>query len=179
MRSGRLLAFLSCLLLAACAAGAGPSAKRPPVQAADTVDSVDRSLIAGSWQCHELNPLPDVPRVQTTYEFKPDGALASSGRSEQMEQDGTPVGLGPMLVTGTGTWQVDGQDLVIKGTRTEASAANGDPLTSAIASIASSIANTTGIASTTARANVLRLGPHEMVMRGVGVEDPPVISCSR
>ncbi len=181
MKNCRLVAALPCLLLAACATGGStPSIERPPVDVADSVDTVDRSLLIGSWQCHELNPPEGAPRGQTsTVELKADGSLLSNGRTAPAQAEGSPLGTGEMIVSSTGSWQVEGEDIVMANVHTEAKPADGNPILGAITSYATSIVNSSGEAMTPHRSNVLKLGRHELVFRPVDVADPPVISCSR
>lgn len=179
MGKRRFVLGLPCLLLAACATGSSDTPKRPPVNVADTVSSIDKALLVGTWQCHELNPLAGVPETKTSIELKADGSLVSNGRSAPSQQEGSPLGSGEMIISSTGTWQVEGEDLIITGVHTEAKPADGNAIMGAITSFATSIVNSSSEAMTPHQSNVLRLSRHELVMRPVDVEDPPVISCTR
>ena len=134
----------------------------------------------GTWQCHELNPPEGVPQPPTsTIEFKADGSLLSNGRTAPAQAEGSPLGTGEMIVSSTGNWEVQGEDIVMTSVHTEAKPADGNAIMGAITSFASSIVNSSSEAMTPHQSNVLRLSRHELVMRPVDVENPPVISCTR
>ncbi len=179
MGNRRLVLALPCLLLAACATGGSDVPKRPPVNVADTVSSVDKALLVGTWQCHELNPVPGVPETKQEIAFKADGTLVSTGHAAMPEEASGMLGTGDMISTTTGSWQVEGGDIATSGLHTEVTSADGNALMGAMAGLVSSIANSSSATMAPGKTNVLRLGPHELVMRPVGVEDPPVLSCSR
>mgnify|MGYP006888938069 CR=1 FL=1 len=83
---------------------------------------------------------------------------------------------GAMTIKATGRWSVDGENLVTSDVKTEASSE--DAFTNMMAGIGSSIANTF-MAQKAGSANVQKLTRTELVYTPIGVDDPPVISCTR
>ena len=175
MRSGVVLG-MGVLLLAGCVDGGSgggsqhETAKRPPVSVPDQVTTVNRSLVLGTWTCRELNPYPQVPTQTSQITYNADGTFASTGQSAPHPP------FGAMTIKATGRWSVEGEHLVTSGVKTEASSQ--DAFTNVMAGIGTSIANTF-MAQKEGSANVLKLTRTELVYTPIGVDDPPVISCTR
>lgn len=160
------------LALAGCAGLGGADApKRPPLDVADKVTKVDRSLVVGTWRCRELNPYPEVPRQTMLYTYSADGTFLAEGRSEARPP------FGEMQVKATGRWTVDGDRIVTSDVRSEA--ASQDAFTNMMAGIGASIVNGLGMAQGDGRSDVLALTRSELVTRPADVEDPPTFSCTR
>lgn len=174
MRSGAVLG-VGALLLAGCVDGGGGSnshetPKRPALSVPDQVTTVSKSLVVGSWTCHELNPYPQMPVQTSRITYNADGTFASTGQSAPHPP------FGAMTIKATGRWSVDGENLVTSDVKTEASSE--DAFTNMMAGIGSSIANTF-MAQKAGSANVQKLTRTELVYTPIGVDDPPVISCTR
>ena len=172
MRS-RVILGAGLLVLAGCASDGGGerTMHRPAVSVPDQVTAVSRSLIVGSWTCHELNPLPDLPRQTSSVTYNADGTFASTGQVEAHPP------FGAMTVKASGKWSVEGEHLVTSDVTTAASSA--DAFTNVMAGLGSSIANTFMGSQKAGSANVLKLTRNELVYTLIGVDDPPVISCTR
>jgi hypothetical protein len=164
---------LAAMLVAGCTGAGGDPPRRPAVAVADDVNAVDGGQVVGTWQCRELNPLPEIPQqiIVTTYEA--DGTFLSESRSAPRPP------LGAMLVTVRGWWAVEGDRIVTSGVTTEAHAADGDAWTDMMAGLGASFVNSLGERGSAGAGEVLRLGAGELVLRPLGVEDPPVIACTR
>ncbi len=78
-------------------------------------------------------------------------------------------------LTITTTYEADGTFV----SETEAGSADGDAWTDLVARATASLVNTFAIDQPRATGEVLQLDRQQLVMRPVGVEDPPVISCAR
>lgn len=160
-------------LLAGCTAGGGDAPRRPVVDRPDQIGTIDRELIVGTWQCRELNPYPNAPLRGTTITYRGDGSFESQGRSE------TQGPLGAILAESRGQWQVQGDRIVASNVTTTARAADGNPMTNVLAGLGASIANSIMAWQDDGTSDVLTLTGNELVMRPIGVEDPPVIACMR
>jgi hypothetical protein len=168
----QVAAAAATVLLAGCSGlGGGESPKRPPLTVADQVQQIDRSKLIGTWQCHELNPYPEVPKQQTTITYGKDGTLSGVGQSEARPP------FAAMTVKITGKWAVEGDQITTSDVKTEAGSA--DEFTNVMAGIGSSIVNTFSKSQLQGSGDVLELTQHKLVFRGVGVEDPPTYSCTR
>jgi hypothetical protein len=165
--------ILVALLVAGCTTGGSDPPRRPVVAVADEVTSLDGRQIVGTWQCRELNPLPEIPQQIIVTTYADDGTFRSESRSAPRPP------LGAMLVTVQGRWAVEGDRITTSGVTTEAHAAGGDAWTDMMANLGASFVNSLGERGSTSAGEVLRLGPGELVLRPLGVEDPPVISCTR
>lgn len=161
------------MLLTGCTGmgGGGETPKRPPVNVADQVQQIDRNKLVGTWQCRELNPYPEIPSRTTTLTYAKDGTLSGMGHSEAKPP------FAEMTVKVTGKWAVDGDQITTSDIKTEAGSA--DEFTNVIAGIGSSIVNTFSKSQPQGSGDVLELTQHKLVFRGVGVEDPPIFSCTR
>ena len=159
--------------LGGCAATSEPPPRRAAVAVTDEVGAIDRARILGSWQCRELNPYPGAPRLVTTVTYAPDGSFTSEGITAAGE-----AGPSPMRISAIGQWRVEGERLITSQVRSDATAADGNPLMSALGSISSSIANNF-MRDRSGPIEVLRLTPTDLVLRPIGIEDPPVQSCTR
>ena len=84
-----------------------------------------------------------------------------------------------MLVKARGRWSVEGGRVATSGVATEAGAADGDTWTDLMARAGASVVNGLGEDRARGAGEVLRLDRRELVLRPVGVEDPPVIACAR
>ena len=155
--------------LSACAAG--PPA-RPALDLADQVGPVDRREIVGAWRCRDLNPYPDQPKQTVAATYRADGTFVSESETAARP----PVGA--MLVTARGSWAVQGDHLVTNGVTTEARSADGDEATDTLAAIGAQYINTL-TADDAGASDVLELSPARLVLRPVGVEDAPVVACTR
>lgn len=171
MRADAVAGFgVALLLVTGCATG-GDTPRRPAVSVADEVSAVDRAAVVGSWQCRELNPYPEVPTVATTTTYRADGSFTSEGRSAARPP------LGAVEITATGNWSVEGGAIVTSGVTTEASSA--DAWTDMMAGVAARLVDSFGGPEDRAAGEVLKLTRAELVLRPSGVEDPPVIACTR
>ena len=166
-----LVAFAASSVLAGCTGMGGDPPKRPPVTVAGEVQRVDGSKVVGTWTCRELNPYPEVPRQVSTITYAKDGAFTGNA-----QYDATTPPFGGMTVETTGRWTVQGDRIVISDVKT--SAGSQDAFTNMRAGIASSLINTAS-AQEQGSGDVLKLTPTELVFRPVGVDDPPVYSCTR
>ena len=167
--AGALLA--GAVALAGCATSGGDTPRRPATSVADEVGEVDRAAVVGTWQCRELNPYPEVPLVATTTTYRADGTFTSEGRSAPRPP------LGPVRVEANGRWSVDGGEIVTSGVTTEASSE--DAWTNLMAGVGAQFVDWFGRAQDRASVEVLKLSRGELVVRPNGVEDPPVIACTR
>lgn len=164
---------LAAALLAGCAVGESGPPQRPAMIVADEVGRLDPARIVGTWTCRELNPMPGLAEqtIVTTYEVG--GVFTSVSRSAPRPP------LGAMLVTVRGRWSVEGDRIATSGVTTEARAADGDPRTDTMAKLGASFLNSLGDKGSASASEVLRLSAGYLVLRPLGVEDPPVISCTR
>jgi hypothetical protein len=165
--------MLGSLGLLGCAGTNEPPPTRPAVAVADEVGAVDRARLVGTWQCRELNPYPGAPRLVTTVTYASDGSFTSQGTTAAGE-----AGPSPMRFSGTGHWRVEGDRLITSDVHSDVTAADGNPLMSALGAISSSIANNF-MRDRSGPIDVLRLTANELVLRPIGIEDPPVQSCTR
>ena len=158
--------------LAACSGIAGPPPKRPPVQVGDRVQQVDRAAIVGIWSCRELNPYAEVPAQNSTVTYAADGSFISKA---SYDAGATPP-FGGMSVVTTGKWSVEGDRIVTSDVNSQASSP--DAFTNMLAGVATSFANSMS-AQQQGSGDVLKLTKTELTIRPAGVEDPPVIGCTR
>ena len=173
MHRRRVFGVLSALGLVAACAGGGSGPVRPVVSMADEVGTVDRRLIVGTWQCRELNPYPGRPAQTTMATYNADGTFTSEGRAAGQG----PVGA--MVVNARVNWAVQGEQMVSSNVRSEARAADGNAATNMLAGLGAAIANSMMASQREGAADLLKLSRGEMVLRPVGVEDAPVLSCTR
>jgi hypothetical protein len=159
------------LLLVGCATGGGDTPRRPTTSVADEVGTVDSAAVVGTWECRELNPYPEVPQVATTTTYRADGTFTSEGRSAPRPP------LGPVRVEANGRWSVEGGEIVTSEVETEASSE--DAWTNLMAGVGARFVDAFGGSQNRASGEVLKLGRGELVVRPSGVEDPPVIACTR
>jgi hypothetical protein len=159
------------LLLTGCAVGGGDTPKRPAVAVADEVGVVEQSRIVGTWRCRELNPYPELPRQTITSTYNADGTYVGEGVTEARPP------FGAMRAKVTGRWAVEGDRIVTSDVETEAG--SDDAWTNMMAGIGASIVNSFGQEQTRGVGDVLKLDRDELVLRAVGVEDPPIFSCTR
>ena len=158
--------------LAACAGVGGPPPKRPPVQVGDRVQQVDRAAVVGIWSCRELNPYAEVPAQNSTVTYAADGSFISKAH---YDAGATPPFAGMSVVT-TGKWSVEGDRIVTSDVNSQASSP--DAFTNMLAGVATSFANSMS-AQQQGSGDVLKLTKTELTIRPAGVEDPPVIGCTR
>ena len=158
--------------LAACAGVGGPPPKRPPVQVGDQVQQVDRAAIVGIWSCRELNPYAEVPAQNSTVTYAADGSFISKAR---YDAGATPPFAGMSVVT-TGKWSVEGDRIVTSDVNSQASSP--DAFTNMLAGVATSFANNMS-AQQQGSGDVLKLTRNELTIRPVGIDDPPVLACTR
>ena len=170
--TSRMLLLGAAATLAACAGISGPPPKRPPVQVADQVQQVDRSAIVGTWTCRELNPYAEVPAQSSTLTYAADGSFVGKA---SYEAGATPP-FGGMSVVTTGKWSVEGDRIITSDVNTQASSP--DAFTNVLAGVASTFANNMS-AQQQGSGDVLKLTRTELTLRPDGVEDPPVIGCTR
>lgn len=173
MRTGvQIVALAATMGLAGCTGlGGGDTPKRPPVTVADQVQKVDRSMVVGTWECRELNPYPEVPTQTAQLTYAKDGTLSGIAHSQARPP------FAEMTIKSTGKWTVEGDRIVTSDIQTEAGSA--DEFTNVMAGIGSSIVNTFSKGHATGSGDVLELTQHKLVFRATGVDDPPVLSCTR
>jgi hypothetical protein len=159
------------LLLAGCATGGGEAPRRPAVSVADQVGTVDRSLLVGTWQCRDLNPYSGAPQQTVTQTFGADGTF----RGDSSVSGEGPVGL--IQVSAVGKWAVQGERLVTSDVTTKASSA--DPTMNLIAGLTSQYLNSQPPSLRDGSSDVLELTRSRLVTRPAGIDDPPVIACTR
>ena len=161
----------SALPLAGCATN-GDLPPRPAVAVPEPAASIDPAQLVGTWTCRDLNPYPDQPEqtVVTTYEAG--GAFVSESR--------TPArgAIGAIIVTARGQWAVADDRLTTSGLRTEARAADGDRQTDLLAKAGAQMVDAMSAAEPDTT-EILALDPARLLLRPVGVDDPPVIACTR
>jgi hypothetical protein len=170
--TSRLLLLGATAALAACAGIAGPPPKRPPVEVADQVQRVDRGAVIGTWNCRELNPYAEVPAQVSTVTYAADGGFVAKARYDA----GAAPPFGGMSVVTTGKWSVENDRILTSDVNTQASSE--DPFTNVLAGVASTFANSMS-AQQQGSGDVLKLTRTELTLRPDGVEDPPVIGCTR
>ncbi len=164
-------ALATVAMLAGCATGGGEHPRRPPVDVPDQVTTVDRSQIIGTWQCHELNPFPELPAQTSAITYAGDGTFHSVAHTQARE------GFGAMTVNVTGKWSV--QDGALATSEVKTAASSTDAFTNALAGIGSSLVNSMSSSQLQGAGNILKLTAHDMVLRPIGIEDPPVVACTR
>jgi hypothetical protein len=165
---------LTILLSAACTSGLDTEApRRPPVESPAPLAAIDRALLAGTWQCRDLNPYPGQPEQIVTSTYDADGSFTDRSRAPG------PPGGGAIEVTTRGRWAVDGGRLALSEVRTEARSADGDPKLDRIAALSAEFLNSRPQHERDGAADVLRLSESELVLRPVGVEDPAIVRCVR
>ena len=157
--------------LVGCASDGGETPKRPPLAVPDEVTAINRGQLVGTWQCHELNPYPQMPKQMSRTTYNSDGTFLTEAQSQGQQA------LGPIAVKVTGKWAVQGDEIVGSDVKTEAGST--DAFTNAIAGIGTSLVNSMGHGQTQGTGNVLKLTAHELVMRPTGIDDPPTIACTR
>jgi hypothetical protein len=162
------------LALAGCAADGGDAPlARPTVNVRDQVGPIDRARIVGAWQCRDLNPYPDQVDQIVRESYAADGSY----RAESHPAPRPP--LGALVVTVGGTWAVAGDKVVTSGLTTEARSADGNADTDLLAGLGAQFVNSYAANQADGAADVLELGPDRLVLRPVGVDEPPVIACTR
>lgn len=180
---GVALALTGCLE----AGGGGMPAQRPAVSIADQVTTVDRQLVVGGWQCRELNPYPNTPIVINTTTFYPDGYFTS--RSTGQAQAGLPMG-GSGTVTTRGRWRAEEGRLVTSEVVAEMAQApatgaggtggTGDLVGTVLSQIGPLLVG--GGQATQPQGSsseVLELTRSTMVFKALGIQDPPIVTCTR
>ncbi|MDO6460946.1 hypothetical protein Q4485_09580 [Granulosicoccaceae sp. 1_MG-2023] len=101
-----LTAALLCSTLAACSFSTPP---RPQYSGADTVGTVQPSMLIGTWDYRILNPREDEPaNPDVVMSFNDDGSVVSV--SDIPAQDGVPMSA--MTLKVTGTWRIDGEYVI-------------------------------------------------------------------
>jgi hypothetical protein len=176
----RLLAGIAAgLSLAACATdgGSGSAPIRPVVNVTDEVSTVDADQMVGTWTCRQLNPIPDMPDVASTMTYEASG----KGRVVAVaDTQGKTAGIPAKLKTDfTYDWSVEGERLVISNVDSTITAADDSAGSSILAPIAQLVSSTFIDESEPSTSDVLELTDTKLVTRPIGVEDPPIISCTR
>jgi hypothetical protein len=156
------------LILGACTGTTEPPPQRTPVSVADRVDSIDRNLLVGTWQCREMNPYPGAPAHTTTVTYRADGTFAGEGS--------TGGAMSGLSLQSSAKWRIEGDQLVMSDQ--DSSATSENPVLSVLGSLGSAIADQM-TAGETARSDILQLDSGHLVWRVAGIEDPPVMSCTR
>ena len=167
------LVMAGAIVLGGCATGGGETPRRPSLAVTDEVGAVARALVVGTWQCRELNPYHEIPQQTITTTYNADGTFMSQSRSAPRPP------LGAMLVKVTGRWAVEGDRITTSEVETEAGSADGDAWTNMMANVGATFVNSFGGTQSNGAGDVLKLGRGELVFRPMGIEDPPVISCTR
>ena len=170
--TSRLLLLGATAALAACSGIAGPPPKRPAVQVSDQVQQVDRAAIVGTWTCREVNPYAEVPAQNSTVSYDADGGFISKARYDA----GATPPFGGMSVVTTGKWTVENDRIVTSDVNSQASSP--DAFTNMLAGVATSFANNMS-AQQQGSGDVLKLTRNELTIRPVGIDDPPVLACTR
>jgi hypothetical protein len=160
------------VLLAACA-GSEPAPRRIAIAVPDEVGQVDPTLLVGTWQCRELNPYPGQPPQSTEITYDAGGSFQGEARPSAE----SPIGR--LLITATGNWRVEGDRLVTSNVESKAQALDGNPAAGFLAGIGSAFANGFLAAERDGATDILSLTKHELVMRPIGLDDPPILSCTR
>ncbi|HEX2528760.1 MAG TPA: hypothetical protein VHL31_21010 [Geminicoccus sp.] len=174
-----LVAIAAGLPLAACATGGGTSSAptRPVVNVTDKVGAVDADRIVGNWTCRQLNPIPDMPDVANTTTYGADGKGKVVAAADT---EGKPAGIPAKLKTEFAyDWSVEGERLVISNIDSSITAADDSAGSTILAPIAQLVSSTFIDQSEPSTSDVLELTDAKLVVRPVGVEDPPIISCTR
>jgi hypothetical protein len=162
------------LVLTGCAAGGGEAPPmRPVVDVQDHVGAVDRERLVGTWQCRDLNPYPDQIDQLVRETYAADGSYHAESRPAPRPP------LGALVVTVRGSWAVSGDNVVTSGLKTEARSADGDANTDLLAGLGAQFVNSYAANQADGAADVLELGPDRLILQPVGVDDPPVIACTR
>ena len=164
-------ALTGSLILTGCAMGGGDTPRRPVVSVTDEVQAIDREALVGTWECRELNSYPEIPQVTTRTTYRADGTFTSEGRSAPRPP------FGSMEIEAKGRWAVEGQQVTTSGVETEASSE--DAWTDFMAGVSAQLVDSFGGSENRSSGDVLKLTRRELVLRPVGVEDPPVIACTR
>lgn len=172
-RGGFTLVGAACLLAGCAAGGGGDPPRRPAVAVADEVGAVDRDLVVGTWRCRELNPYPEMPALTIATTYEADGTFVSETQAAPRPP------LGAVRSKARGRWSAEGGQIATTDVTTEAGSADGDAWTDLMARATASVINTFNIDQPRATGEVLQLDRRQLVMRPLGVEDPPVISCAR
>jgi hypothetical protein len=161
----------SALLLVGCAA-AGP--ERPAVGVGAPLAAVDPGLVVGTWECRDLNPYPGQPEQVVASTYRADG-----GFEDRSVVPGPPPGGAAIEVANRGRWAVEGGRIVTREVRVEATARGGDLALSRLAALSAEFMNGRPAHERDGAMEVLELGPSEMLLRPIGVEDPAVLRCVR
>lgn len=174
---GPAAALASLFLLAACDTGGfdplGMSPSRPQVTIAKEVTMVSAEELVGTWTCRELNPYPDQPAVTTTLMLNADGSVQSEALLPMADQ---VPGATDMIMTMTGSWQVEGDRLVTTDTDVEMTAADGS--TGGMSAMMNNIAATFMDRAGDSTAEIFKVTATELVMRG-DEEDAATVACLR
>ena len=157
--------------LVGCASDGGETPKRPPLAVPDEVTAINRGQLVGTWQCHELNPYPQMPK-QTSRDHV-------QQRRHLPHRGAVPGAAGVGSHCREGHRQMGGGRRSDHDSDIKTEAGSADEFTNVMAGIGSSIVNTFSKSQPQGSGDVLELTPHKLVFRGVGVEDPPIISCTR
>lgn len=171
-----ILAVMGVLGLAGCAGLDGGSSSPPPrptVSVPDEVQSIDRSKLVGTWTCRELNPMQGAPVLTSVNTYNADGTFTGTSKGSS---DGQAL---PFVTSVTGNWAIQGDRIVSSNIKTSAKSSDGNPAMDMIAGLGSSIANTMIEKEPPGLGNVLKLTSTELVVKAEGVDNPPVISCTR
>lgn len=158
------------LALAGCATGDLPP--RPAVPLPAPAIHIDPAQLVGTWICRDLNPYPDQPEQTVVTTYEDDGAFVSESHAPARG------GIGAIIVTARGRWAVADHRLITSGLRTEARAADGDRQTDLLAKASAQMVDAMSAAEPDT-SEVLALDPARLLLRPVGVDDPPVIACTR
>lgn len=176
-RQAPLAAFAALTLLAACdTAGFDPlgmSPSRPQVDIPKEVTIVSTAELVGTWTCRELDPYPDQPMITTTMTLGEDGRISSE---TLLPMAGQVPGATDMIMTMTGNWRVEGDQLITTDSDVEMAAADGSAggISAMMNSIAASFMDRAGDGS----AEIFRVTATELVMRGED-EDAATLACLR
>ena len=159
------------LALTGCATGSDLP-PRPAVPMPEPAAHVDLAQLVGTWTCRDLNPYPDQPEQTVVTTYDDGGAFVSESH--------TPArgGIGAIIVTARGQWAVADDRLVTSGLRTEARAADGDRQTDLLAKAGAQMVDAMSAAAPDTT-EILALDPARLLLRPIGVDDPPVIACTR
>jgi hypothetical protein len=122
--------------------------------------------------CRELNPYPEVPQQVSTITYATDGTFTGKARYDA----GAAPPFSGLTVETTGRWAVEENQILTSGVTT--SAGSQDAFTNVLAGVVTSFVNSSD-AQKQGSGDVLKLTRTELLLRPVGVEDPPTYSCSR
>ncbi|MGD9509987.1 MAG: hypothetical protein AB7I59_21255 [Geminicoccaceae bacterium] len=162
----------SALALLLVLSGCATVPTRPEIATPPAAGTVDGTLLVGIWICRDLNPLAGQPVQPITTRY------AENGRFHSVSELPARGGMGPFRLGQQGRWSIEGNRLVTSEVKTVARSADDNTEMDAMAQAGAELVDL--LAGDTPQASeIVKLDHQELILRPTGIDDPPVIGCSR